>query len=480
MFKSKASITALMMILAGSVGASDFSIRVQGPEAQASPLAFPASSQTPAAASSSSALDVAPAGASASSAGAQDGQSQVQDTAMIGAAMSAVVNATVAASSMSGAAARDAATDNVQESTEESGGDLIATWPLQGSFEDAVLECYQSLCSQRSLGAYVPTSHAEAAESLKDYSFTSEGLNLVFDEEKVDQNIKSRGGTVFTGLEDPILVWMTSLQDGRNVLVSGENLTPYAKQLIEAAQEDYNYRLMFPLLDLEDVQKVSPNTVLSHNDQVLSQAAARYGSDYFLTLVVSESDGLGSVKWNLYTADAGRISGSEISGVSEELASLAAGDIARSLAALDAREKGLDSKDQGALLVSHRNVFELGAGDGFVRVKIDNVQSLSDLRAMRRAIISYGYSSDVRIGGSDEGGLIVEIPTSSDPAILDGTMARAGNFTKLGPWHYALNNGTRQTPSRVIMGPPSPGRPDASIQSAPRAPAGSEDAEESL
>ncbi len=471
MVKSKASITALMMILSGEAAAAagDFYIRVQGPDAQGAAEAVLSSSKA-----NPPPYEIYEADEGASSAlkepSGQSQSSQGQNQAGTGAPGFVAVSADKAASFMSDAG------DNVQEPAQnaETEDVLFFTQPLSDSFDEAVFEGYRTLCSQRSLGAYVPSGRDEAVQSLKDYAIDSGRINLVFDKAMVDQNIKSQGNAVFTGFEDPILVWITTLQDGRNVLVGADNLTPYAGQLIETAGRDFNYRLMFPLLDLEDVQKVSPNTILSHNDKVLSQAAKRYGSKYFLTLAVSEQGNFGSVKWNLYSADASHISGSEISGLSEELAALAAGDIARSLAALDALQKGLSPKEQGALLVSQSNVFELGAGDGFVRVKIDNVQSLYDLHAMRSAIISYGYSSDVRIGGSDDGALIVEIPTSSDPAILDGTMARAGKFTKLGPWHYALNNGTKQSPSQVRMGPPSPGRPDAAVQIMTNVPQGAE------
>lgn len=82
---------------------------------------------------------------------------------------------------------------------------------------------------------------------------------------------------------------------------------------------------------------------------------------------------------------------------------------------------------------------------------------------MRRTLIIYGYDARVSVVGADGEGLIVEIPTSSDPAILDGTMARARDFTKLGAWHYAYNHATALTGASVTVGPSDPRRPNSVI-----------------
>lgn len=349
---------------------------------------------------------------------------------------------------------------------------------LELPLDSALGEALANVIARRTLGAALevtPALIARTLVSIEPETVTSEGVQgdimtedtvtvtdhyvAVFDLNRVDESIRDQGLAVFNGLENPLLTWMVSYGEERSELVSGENVTPFAAALMREAQ-GLNYRLMLPLLDLEDIQRVNVNTVLTHQDAALAAASARYGSDFYLTMAVLDRDGMGSVKWNVYTKDGQRLSGSEIAGLTEELAALTAGDLARTLASLSTK---VQEGEKVTPRASALDVFALGPGDGFVRVRIDNVGNLKDVNAMRRTLIIYGYDARVSVVGADGEGLIVEIPTSSDPAILDGTMARARDFTKLGAWHYAYNHATTLTGASVTVGPSDPRRPDSRI-----------------
>lgn len=60
------------------------------------------------------------------------------------------------------------------------------------------------------------------------------------------------------------------------------------------------------------------------------------------------------------------------------------------------------------------------------------VDNVSDYPKINKILISYGYEADISVLGYNSQGVIFLIPTGSSPSILDGTLAHAGEFTKLG------------------------------------------------
>lgn len=349
---------------------------------------------------------------------------------------------------------------SLEDQSQESAS-LVVPLNLELKLDESILEAFKDLIAKRTLGSSLDPNYEDAALALNNLYEQNGTLVAEFSTQAVDDFINTQGLSVFDGLSNPILVWMVNYSDTASSLVSGENVTAFADALMQDAQS-LNYRLMLPLMDLDDVQKVNVNTILMHNDALIAKASERYGCDYFLTMAVEDNNGLGTVKWNLYTKDATRLIGSDVSGVTSELATLTAGDIARTLASLSGNPKPGQAQEE--VLASKVDIFDLGPGDGFVRMKIDNVQSLKDLKAIERSLVSYGYDAGYTIQGFDNGSLILEIETSSDPTILDGTMARARDFTKLDSWHYALNNSTKTSKSFKGLGPKDLKRPDSQVQ----------------
>ncbi len=330
------------------------------------------------------------------------------------------------------------------------------------NIDDAIFEAFLRAVSYRTLGSAVDADYKAAAFAFA--GLEDGGLSALFDLGRIDDFITSLGLSSFAGLENPILVWMVNYTEDVTSLIFGGNITPFARDLMSRA-EALNYRLMLPLLDLDDIQKVNADTVLMHNDNDIALATRRYGSDYFLTMAVSEIDGIGTVKWNLYTANAHHLAGSDVSGFIDELSSLTAGDIARTIASLGSGivNKVPDEEDQNSSLQQFMNVFALGPGDGFVRIRIDNVASLADLKSISDNLITYGYDDACAVQGVDGDSIIVMIPTSSDPLILDGTMARVSDFTKREAWHYSLNHSKALSSSYKGIGRDSILGPDSRV-----------------
>ena len=67
--------------------------------------------------------------------------------------------------------------------------------------------------------------------------------------------------------------------------------------------------------------------------------------------------------------------------------------------------------------------------------------------AVRSAIITFGYEGSTRVIGYTPQGVVFLVPTSASPAILDGTLAHSGAFTKTGDWIYKYNQGSGEPDS---------------------------------
>lgn len=345
------------------------------------------------------------------------------------------------------------------------------TVPLRSTIDAAVIEGFKSVQASLTLGMSKSGDLTidDIAPALRSYETDGKGnITLNFSLPMVENILKKQGASSWMGLSNPILVWMVGLDGSsggmdRMTIVSGQNLSAFAQAFMEAAPE-YKYRLMFPIMDLEEINKISIGTVLDHQDETLTEATARYGSDFFIAAAISSVPNESGVtlKWNLYTKNGLAIGQSSISGVMEEVASLGAGDIARAL--MTYQSNLLEPDQQSTLTNTNVDIDMLGPGNGFVRMRITNVKSLQDLQAVRRSFVTYGFDGDIRILGFDKGQLVLELSTNSDPTNLEGTMNRSGDFSAISPWVFSFNKNEYMRPaSTTNLGPATSARPNSKI-----------------
>lgn len=337
-------------------------------------------------------------------------------------------------------------------------------------FDAAVVEGFKSLESSLTLGMGRSTNLTidDVAPALRSFTTDADGnLVLRFSVPMAQSIIKKKGTPSWSGLSNPILVWMAGLDGssgGTNMsLVSGQNLSPFASAILGAAPE-YKYRMIFPVLDIEEIQKVSVNTVLDHRDDVLAAASARYGADYFIAAAISSvpnESGM-TFKWNLFYKDGTLIAQSAISGLMDEVAALGAGDIARALMTYQSNQT--ESDEPSALSKNNVDIDMIGPGDGYVRMRISNVRSLQDIKEIRNIFITYGFDGDTRVIGFDNGLLVFEVATNSEPDNLAATMRRSGEFKYLAPWTFDFVKNVSLRPSNdTFVGNSTEVRPNSRI-----------------
>lgn len=348
-----------------------------------------------------------------------------------------------------------------------------------GNFDQALTDAFKSLESGITLGlgdssAITVDQIAPAIRGID----TDEMGNLVvrFSLPVAERILKQQGALSWQGLSNPVLVWMVGLDGTSSVneltMVSGQNLSAFAQAILQAAP-DYKYRLMFPILDLEDMQKVNVNTVLDHQDQVLAEASSRYGADYFIAAAISSVPNESGVtlKWNLYNRDGIAIANSSLSGVMDEVATLGAGDIARALMTFQENlDHGTETVNQ--LKANNVDIEMLGPGEGFVRMRIGNIRTLQDIKGIRSAFATYGFDGDTRVVGYDNGQFVIEIATNSNPTNIEGTLRHGGDFTYLGPWSFNFRNSSSgRAPLNTTVSSARSDRPNSQLSNPVSTPA---------
>ena len=347
--------------------------------------------------------------------------------------------------------------------------------PLISTLDNALLDGFKSLASGLTMGMGVEVDTGSSssfnytlddiAPALRGFNYEADGsVVMSFSVPMVQNILKKQGDMAWSGLSNPVLVWMVNLDGTSMKLTSGQDLNSFDQALLSAAPE-YKYRLMFPILDLEERNSVSATTILDHQAEALAIATERYGSDYFMIATLSSVPGEAGVtlKWSLYDKAGGEIGSSTLSGIASEVAALSVGDIARTLMRYQATltEQVTPSRLKG----SNVDIDMLGPGEGFVRFKLTNVKSLQDLQAMRNAFVRYGFDGSINIIGYQEGAYVIEVVTNSNATNLEGTMRRAGDFVYLAPWTFSLSeNVTYRPPLNNAVGPQNPDRPNSQLK----------------
>ncbi len=337
---------------------------------------------------------------------------------------------------------------------------------LDDGHDEAVLGAYLHAASELSVDPLTNASLDLAAAAIDGIDFGRGSITLTFDEQKLRESLLKQGTVIWDGLDNPVLVWMAAAESGVDNLVAGDNLTELAAKMMENAAA-HKYRLMFPLLDLDDIQNISAAAVREHDNTAAAAAGSRYGADYIVRAASTLNDsGVMQLEWQVLDQN-GRVLGEEVrEGSLTTLAEDSAALIGRVLMQQAERQalagRDTDQEEENVNYVSQLNLSELGPGDGFVRMVVTGIDNLRDYRRFAGLMVTYGFD-EVRWAGRMPDGDVVEVVTNSNPEILRGTMTRSGDFTSLSAWQFAFSgSGARAVPERLI-GRADPTRPDSSF-----------------
>ena len=303
---------------------------------------------------------------------------------------------------------------------------LIYQEDLSDGYDKAVVEAFNKAKLSVNPLTNVDLKLEEIIDSLSSLRVVGDKLEISFNEANIKEILNSEGAISNTAFK-PILMWLCDTDSERATPVSSDTPNPFVQKIVELGSQG-QMPIMLPLMDLDDLQAVNVNTVFNHEDEKLALASKRYGDNFFIAGgMQTQENGDIAVKWNVYDIKGQSLASGDISAPLDEAALTMLMQVKKTLS---------DNITQETPKASEENFFELGQGDGFVRVMICNIKNLSDYRAIENLFVTYGYMENTPIVARNDKGIIYEIKTGSNASILDGTFAHAPEFKKISDWTY--------------------------------------------
>lgn len=325
---------------------------------------------------------------------------------------------------------------------------------LADGIDNAIESAFVEVTSKTAIDDTQKISFDQIKNTIDTLKINGDKLLVSFNDEKVKSLLSSNGIATWQGLSDPVLVWFADVSENGINILNSDGQNDFAVALNEASIKN-NYNLMFPLMDLDDVQSVDAQTILTHSDKKLAQSSKRYDAKYFVAGAIEKNEDTYTVKWNVYDNEGKALGNGQSQGDLATTSSNVSRDIAKALMQNDTQSKNVanTSSDEVNSLTTTQDDgnIALGTVPGGVRVLFAGVDNVADYPSIKRALITYGYEADITVLGYNQSGVIFLIPTGAKPDILDGTLAHADEFTKVGPWTYKYNKskGVPQTPNGV-------------------------------
>jgi len=140
-------------------------------------------------------------------------------------------------------------------------------------------------------------------EDQEEQNVQSTELLVQFDENALNEGLRSYGLTIWGQERPSVLVWLAHEQNKTRRLVSFDDSPEYLNMLDEGATAR-GLSLLFPLLDLEDSSQISVSDVWGGFKEPIANASNRYQADVILTgKVIQVLPNLWESKWTAYIND---------------------------------------------------------------------------------------------------------------------------------------------------------------------------------
>ncbi len=311
--------------------------------------------------------------------------------------------------------------------------DLSYSYPITEGLDPAIMQSLNQAVSALSPNTSARLQVQDAGQAFSQAALVGNMLSVTYDREKLLKLIDQHKALDWNGLSDPVLIWLYDTTT--NYFVSDSNPNQMAPLLSGEAGSNH-YRLLYPVMDLDDVQLVNANTVIATDDPNLVTASRRYDARFYVAGTMSRNNqGITETKLNVYDREGHLLGSVQSSGDDATVARQSCTELAQIL--MNNTQGGGEAQASAPTLSQSLNI---GPYRGFVRIAISGISNLNDYRAIRQALITYGFEASTRIVGYSPAGVIMDVATSGSAEILDGTFAHASEFTKIGDWHYRFNN----------------------------------------
>lgn len=197
-----------------------------------------------------------------------------------------------------------------------------------------------------------PNLYLKGYSYRKDTTSSQQFIQITFVEEAVNRVLREAGLAIWGANRPTILTWLAIDDTGKRSIQIGGTTEPLIMEL-EKRFTARSLPLIFPLLDFEDSQRVSPVDVWGLFTNKLTQASKRYNADAILAGRLSVNSG----KYNgrLSLVFRGKRQDVDITNQNHEQLSLVAADLAGSILSRHYAVASLDAKESTVLVIEQVN-----------------------------------------------------------------------------------------------------------------------------
>ncbi len=326
-------------------------------------------------------------------------------------------------------------TTNVHNSVNNISEDTVYSIKLNKGVDAALLDAFAQECEKISL-KNTKVDLDSAVFAIENIEITNANNLLVsFNKDNVKKAISDLNSKYFTGLQNPVLVWVLN-NNGQTLDLISNSFTTTFNTTLQKAASFKNYQIIYPIGDIDDLSLVNAETFKSNNINNFVKASQRYNCDYFVVATLDQNKANALLNFSVFNAEGQLLQKSNAKGSIDEIANISSLNIIKSISKDVTAVPNTDSESNATFNLVAHDTDSLGEGAGFVRVKIHNINNLSDFINIQKEFITFGFDGNINIDNYNQDGFIIDIKTKSDKAVVDGSLRHSKLFKKLGPWEY--------------------------------------------
>ncbi len=143
----------------------------------------------------------------------------------------------------------------------------------------------------------------EYSYSAPDVSSATYTLKIKYSEPDVKRLMRKTGLKQWSAIRPLVLVWLATVNDQHKVDILGLETESVMLEKFKLQGQRYGLPLIFPMMDVTDLDKVSPDTITSLALPELQGASKRYEPDALLIGTIEHDQGNYEGRWNLVMKD---------------------------------------------------------------------------------------------------------------------------------------------------------------------------------
>lgn len=146
---------------------------------------------------------------------------------------------------------------------------------------------------------------------VQEYSYSSPSvnastytLNIKYNQQDIARLLRKAGATSWGDTRPLVLVWFASVNDKHEADILGTDTTKDSLAKFKRIGQRFGVPLIFPVMDVEDMDKVSPSNITSLALPILQMASRRYQPDVLLIGTIERDADAGyQGRWSLVWKD---------------------------------------------------------------------------------------------------------------------------------------------------------------------------------